>query len=522
MGKILSWVGILLGLGVSFWLSIEGFEKNQLKRSPIAVHWQETKLAEKDLFFMLDPRQCRSTQRQALACANAIIQMAQKMNFKVQPDGQLEPIGLTENLIFQTEKTWLQTWFRQSRGAADLDYLQIARNLLALAPAATRSYMVATGMNALFSVLRDPHTYLLPRSYYENVVMNGAIEQKSFGITMGKAKNKIVVRRLQEWSKAKNLLRNGDEVLEIQNIPILAVTQNRLSEIIREALSSELKLKIRRESRIFEVDLKAQTNMTKSVESKVFGELEKVGVIQINKFASETCLAVEKAIEQLKGQFVRGLIVDLRDNPGGSIEEAGCVVGLFVGPGKLAYRVKFFDPKIADEEFITSQSQVFEGRVAVLVNSNTASAGELLAGSLQDYKRGLVLGQRTYGKGTFQEGKSWQHSDDILIFETKGLYFLPEGQTPQLIGVEPNVQIALGESIQVREQEQYLFPKLNPLPERPKQLVSAMEGKFKACLISDWGSSINAFNSEDEQLNQGARVLNCQKQVYANSTYQTL
>lgn len=520
MGKLLFGVGILLGVGVSVWFSTQENKSDRLRHSPVSVHWQQTAIAERDLAFVLDPRQCRSSQRHHLACVNAVIQMAQKLNFLVKPDGQLEPIGVHEKLIFQTEKTWLQNWLRQSRGFEDLDFIQVARNLIKMAPAVARPHLIATGFNAFLSVTRDPHTYILPRSYYENVVMSGLPEHKSFGITMGRAKDKVIIRRLQDWSYAKSVLKNGDEILEIQNIPILSVTQNRLSEIIKDALNANLHLKVRRGERVFSTVLQSQTNLTKSVETKIFGSVEKVGVIQISKFASETCTDVQKSIIEIKSNFVRGLILDLRDNPGGSIDEAGCIVGLFTGPGKLAYKVKFFDPKTPEEEYITSQEQAFEGRVAVLVNSNTASAGELLAGALQDHKRGLILGQRTYGKGTFQEGKSWQNNEDILIFETKGLYFLPHGATPQLIGVEPNVQIALGDSVLVREQEQYLFPILNPLPQR--QLASQMEGKFKACLQSDWGSSISSYNNEDEQLNQGVRVLNCQKQVYADSTYKTL
>jgi carboxyl-terminal processing protease len=128
------------------------------------------------------------------------------------------------------------------------------------------------------------------------------------------------------------------------------------------------------------------------------------------------------------------------------------MVGLFVGPKKKAFELKYFDRTMTTEIYAARKKKVFSGSLAVLVNSGSASSSEILAGALQDFGRAVLVGETTFGKGTFQEGEVWEKNSRIVFFQTKGLFYLPLGRTPQAHGITPDVEIAsVGESRRERD-----------------------------------------------------------------------
>jgi carboxyl-terminal processing protease len=194
-----------------------------------------------------------------------------------------------------------------------------------------------------------------------------------------------------------------------------------------------------------------------SVVWRVLAEDDQMGYIQIIRFTSRTPEELQTAVGELRAANVKALVVDMRNNSGGLLQESIVVADEFIDSGVLAY-----EQNINGEE-------VFEGRaggaaldlpLVVLVNGGTASGAELVAGAIQDYERGILIGQKTFGKGTIQQ--IFPLSDKSSLHVTSAQWFTPDRHQLDSNGLEPNVpmipdqngrDVELGEAIR-RLQEQ--------------------------------------------------------------------
>jgi carboxyl-terminal processing protease len=143
--------------------------------------------------------------------------------------------------------------------------------------------------------------------------------------------------------------------------------------------------------------------------------------------------------------------------------------------------------------------------VAVLINAGSASAAEIVAGALRDLNRAILVGERTFGKGSFQEGEYWTQNKKIALFETKGFYYLPSGRSPQMKGLSPDVAVNFDQISVDREEDQFVNPLM--APERHvrslKNLISS-----KDCLDTEDGAV-----NEDVQLKKARQILFCSKAI---------
>lgn len=187
------------------------------------------------------------------------------------------------------------------------------------------------------------------------------------------------------------------------------------------------------------------------------------------------------------------------------MEEAACVTSLFVGADKRIFEIRYLESGKKAEAYYGGEEKVTDLPLAVLVNASSASAAEIVAGSLRDFGRGVLVGERTFGKGSFQEGEYWSQNKNIALFETKGFYYLPSGRSPQMKGLEPDVAVNFEEISVVREAEQFI----NPL-RAPERQVRAMAQSMSSseCLDLEDGSP-----SDDLQLTKARQVLFCTKAV---------
>lgn len=520
--------GCLLGLIVLLILPLVQTNYFKSDKNFLPYHWQNTSLNSQQVAKVINDDNCYQSQRTQLACISAIVHMALRNHLELTQSGDLVAQD-DSNMKFKidlSEKDKLQAWqMHLKQKSLSLSFNSLLEKVVQISEKNEKQsiqQIFSAGLNAYFSIAKDPHTYLIPLSYFSDVVMNSTPRQKNYGFTIGVQNEKIYIKKVTPNSPAQlSGLRPGDQILTISKRRIIELASFELAEVMLEGLQKDLELEIRRGDIVLSVRLTPSTTELPAVTSEIYGENKRLGVIQINKFSSGVCRLVSDEVVKLKHQLVRGVMLDLRDNSGGVIDEAGCILSLFIGPDKEAFSIRFFANPGRKEVVTTNKNQIYTGPLMVLINSNSASASELLAGSLKHYQRAQIAGEASYGKGSFQEGKAWEGNDKILIFETKGFYFLPNGETPQYIGVIPDIEIKQMRGLGKREKESFLFPLLNPNEDmnhwsdkEPAQgLVKSQNSEQKPCLSLDQYQS--KAQSEDQSLVEGLKVLSCLKTSYA-------
>ena len=499
---------LVLGLGLNFW---------RLHRVPaplksIEQYWSETGLASSQLEDLIDDATCASSERYFLACANAVITVANRYNLQVSLDGKLQPAKSLSSLNL-TEKKQLQAWSEFFRGsttaASKISFLKIWKNLKSQKVSSDqRAMMVSLGLNGFISVFRDPHTYLMPIAMFREVVSQTDNQSSSLGIILGRAEKSYFIRKVYPGAPSEKVgLKKGDLVLEVNGQSISNLLPGKVGELLRGDVGQKIKLIVERDGQKKEVVVYREQKTLPTVSYKVLDGLKPVGLLTINKFAKQSCQKTKEALINLKHEGIRGLMLDLRDNPGGQMEEAACVASLFVGSQLKIYDVRYLDPAREVESTYGSEEKLYDGPLAILINSGSASASEIVAGSLQDLSRAILVGEKSFGKGSFQEGEVWGENKKIAIFETKGFYYLPSGRSPQMKGLEPDVKVNFRDSLQAREMDQYM----NPLraPERLVKVVRTAKISMQDCLdIED-----SNLSTEDPQMGQARVALFCKANV---------
>jgi len=501
-------VSVLLILAMGAFIAF-GKAQKQPKMKTAEEYWAETGLTSQTLEELLQEGSCNSSERYFYACVNAVQSVAQKYGFELSTDGRLVPLTKATSMAI-SEKEVLSPWkaFLSAKSEVpNYPFLKLWQELISEHIKEEKiSAAVGLGMNGFLSVFRDPHTYLMPAKLYNEVVAKTNPRSLSIGVVIGRDEKQFFIKKVIEQSSAFLAgVRKGDVLISVDGKKAKDMSMQELSESLRGEEGSTLKLSLRRQSDVKEISVVRSQQMLPTVSYQVLDGIKPVGVLTINKFAIGACTEVKAALEYLQRQEIRGLLLDLRDNPGGQMEEAACVTGLFVGIGKEVFRIKPLALDVEEETTYSEQEQVYDGAMAVLINSGSASAAEIVAGALQDYRRAVLVGERSFGKGSFQEGEIWSKNSEIAIFETKGFYYLPSGRTPQMVGLEPDVKVNFKDSIALREQDQFWYPLMAPHAVTSMEIAMDLQPDLAACVSFD----SDFLSADDPEIKEAHRVLNC-------------
>jgi len=502
-------VSALLILAMGAYVAFNGKAQKLSKVKTQEEYWADTGLTAQPLEELLQEGSCKSSEHYFLACMNAVLTVAQKYGFDVSHEGHVVPLSKSASQI-TTEKQLLAPWkafISTQKTVPAFPFLEVWKELAGKASKKGQlSLAVGVGMNGFLSVFRDPHTYLLPADFYNEVVAKANHKSISVGIVMGRDDKHYFIKKVLENSSAQAAgLKKGDVLVSVGPQRADGLTPYQLGDALKGDEGSTLKMTVLRQGKVQFVSLIRSEKTLPAVSSQVIEGIKPVGVLTINKFAVDTCSQTRATLQSLEMQDIRGLLLDLRDNPGGQMEEAACVVSLFIGPGKKIYQVKSLVDGAEEEPVFGHETQAYKGPVAVLINSGSASASEIVAGALQDYKRAVLVGEKSFGKGSFQEGELWSKNDKVAIFQTKGFYYLPSGRTPQMTGLEPDVKVNFKDRFALREEDQFL----NPLRAPSLKDIAAPAAKKATDLSACIDFEEEFLPPEDPEMKEGHRVLNC-------------
>ena len=267
----------------------------------------------------------------------------------------------------------------------------------------------------------------------------------------------ITMIRIYEDSPAmKAGLKDGDVLYKVGDIEVTGEDLSEMVTHIKGEKGTEVELTIYRDGVPDPITVTAIRDEIE-IETVTYKMLpDKIGYIAISEFEEKTCGQYEEAIADLNNQGMKGLIVDLRNNPGGSLTAVCDMADVVLPEGLIVYTE---DKNGEKTEYKSTADEVFDKPLAVLVNGNSASASEIYAGAIQDHGIGKIVGTQTYGKGVVQS--VFDLKDGTCLKLTVSEYFTPNGRTIHGEGVTPDVEV------------EYVADDKNP--EKDNQLEKAVE-----------------------------------------------
>ncbi|WP_370225979.1 S41 family peptidase [Mesoflavibacter sp.] len=276
----------------------------------------------------------------------------------------------------------------------------------------------------------DPHSVYIPKDKMKRSAENMKGNFVGIGINFYTFKDTItVIKTVENGPSAKAGIKGGDRILEANGKSLLGETNDSLVETLRGKRYSEVKLKVYRkgEPKLLTFNVTRDVVPIKSVDA-AYMLTEDLGYIKINRFAESTYKEFKKALKRLKKEGANSLVLDLRENPGGFLEIAVNIVDEFLEDNKLIVYTKNKKGDI-EKSYSTSKGDFENGELFVMIDENSASASEIIAGALQDNDKGTIVGRRSYGKGLVQ--REMQLGDGSAVRLTVSKYYTPTGRSIQ-------------------------------------------------------------------------------------------
>jgi carboxyl-terminal processing protease len=292
--------------------------------------------------------------------------------------------------------------------------------------------MVRTSIEAMLKTL-DPYTNFYAEDEIEDYMTMTTGRYNGIGALVGQRAGKSIVVMIYEGTPAeKSGLRIGDEILKVDGVNIKDRKDADAGKLLRGQTNTSVKLTVKRYGQKDPVDLTVMRDVVKMTNVPYYGMItDEIGYVDLKDFTGTASREVRQAVVELKSKGMKKLILDVRGNPGGLLNMAIDISNLFI-------------PK--DSEVVTTKGKVQEWNktytalappldleipIIVLVSSQSASAAEIVSGVIQDYDRGVLVGQRTYGKGLVQTTRDLSFNTKMKITTAK--YYIPSGRCIQAI-----------------------------------------------------------------------------------------
>ena len=319
------------------------------------------------------------------------------------------------------------------------DYFEISKNLKLIASVYEKinNYYVdevipgrvmKKGIEAMLKSL-DPYTVYISESQIEDFRFTTTGEYGGIGANIKKRKNKVLISELYENSPAlKSGILAGDEILTIDGIKISSKTLEETGNLLKGPAESSINIEIKRRNKIHIKKVKREQIQIPAV--SFFKKIQSnTGLVKLNSFTRTASMEFSKALKELQKKDVKNLIIDLRSNGGGLLNEAVKIVNFFVPKGQEVVSTKSRINEM--NRSYTTQNIPFAKNLSliVLIDEYSASASEIVAGSLQDLDKAVIVGNTSFGKGLVQQTKPVSFGGQIKLTVAK--YYTPSGRCIQ-------------------------------------------------------------------------------------------
>ncbi len=306
------------------------------------------------------------------------------------------------------------------------------------------SQLLESAIKGMLSEL-DPHSSYLDAESFNNLKESTNGQFGGLGIEISAEKGLIkIVSPIDDTPAEKAGLQSGDIILELDKRSLKGLSLGDAVQLMRGPIGTKITLTILRQGtkEPFEVTLERAAIRVTSVRSELLEP--NYGYLRIAQFQIETGKEFTKAIEKLKSKSpeLKGLIIDLRNNPGGVLQASVEVVDALLNEGMVVYTKGRIEN--TSREYFATEGDATDGLpIVVLINDGSASASEIVAGALQDQNRAVIMGTRSFGKGSVQTVIPLSENKAIKL--TTALYYTPKGRSIQAQGIAPDIVVERAE-----------------------------------------------------------------------------
>lgn len=300
--------------------------------------------------------------------------------------------------------------------------------------------LVESAIRGMLSSL-DPHSSYLSKENFEEMQVQTEGEFGGLGIEVTMENGLVrVVSPIDDTPAARAGIQAGDLIIALDGKPVMGLTLSEAVDQMRGKVGTDITLTVRREGKEepFDVTITRDKITIESVRTKTYGD---VGYVRITTFNEQTKPGLEDAVAELKdklGDELDGYVLDLRNNPGGLLEQAIGVSDAFLDQGEIV-STRGRDSEDNKRYNAEDGTLVGDAPVVVLINGGSASASEIVAGALQDHDRAVVVGTRSFGKGSVQTIIPLPGHGAMRL--TTARYYTPSGRSIQAEGIAPDMTV---------------------------------------------------------------------------------
>lgn len=295
--------------------------------------------------------------------------------------------------------------------------------------------LVNGAIKGLFSGLDDPYSQYYTQEEFERLKEQTSGSFVGIGVIISPTAEDdhiTVVSPIEGSPAEKSGILAGDKILKVDGTTVSAKNSDEAVSMIKGKKGTEVELTIKRGEQIIEVKVKRDEIISKTVKSEVLED--NIGYLKITSFSEHTYNEFETALKSLKEKNIKGLVIDLRDNPGGLLSVCKDIADDLIGEGTIVYTK---DNK-GNTEYLKSDKDKLGLPMAVLTNENSASASEILTGAIIDNEEGISVGTTTFGKGLVQSVRELKDGTGYKL--TTAQYFTPNGDYINGKGIKPTIE----------------------------------------------------------------------------------
>lgn len=428
--------------------------------------------------------------------------------FKVTDLGVTEKVSreFADNMKLREQMLREAAFANYNRRLA-IDFDSLASSLIQTRKDGTSAqYAIGSGVNALILV-HDGHGKLDVEEYLEAEMNQTGEAFFGIGAVLQPVDKKgaAIIEVLSDSPAEKAGIRIQDVIVKVDGKEVGSNSLSEIVDMIRGPANTEVRITVERRGQVLEVPVPRGQVKFENVRVRIVEDLGvKLATIRLGQFnQTEPCQKIKSAIRSLPSD-VKGLVLDLRGNPGGLLSEAICIGGLFLGKKTIVLERKIQDGVTSQNAIrhVSDQDQVTELPMVVMINNGSASASEIVSGAIQDYRRGWIVGTTSFGKATVQTVKTFRFQPELLERTTTARFYQPSDRTNQVVGIQPDFEVFFKPN--PTEEEKFVMREADLVPSalppagaawtqpRPTEVA-----KVNTCLAEKRSETI--FNARDGQ-----------------------